>query len=220
MDITWYGLSCFRIKERAGAVVCDPYGKSVGLSLPKLNADIVTSSHPQPGHSDTASIAGEPKILSGPGEYEVKNIFVIGTHTHHRRLEGKDAAERNVVFFFEMGNLTVGHLGDLGQVPKQSVVDEWNVGELDILMVPVGGSDVLDESQAVELIGMLEPKIVIPMHYQQPGLKGAWTGAMEPVDKFLKEWGITVPEAQDMLKISKSSLPEEPQVVLLNSMDG
>jgi len=220
MDITWYGLSCFRIKERGGTVICDPYKSSVGLSLPvaKLSADIVTSSHPQPGHSNTSVITGEPKVLSGPGEYEVKNIFVIGTHTHHRKIEG--TAERNVVFFFEMGNLTVGHLGDLGQVPKQSVVDEWNIGELDILMVPVGGGDVLDPTQAVELIGMLEPKIVIPMHYQQLGLKGAWAATLEPVDKFLKEWGITVPEAQDTLKISKSGLPEEPQVVLLNSMDG
>jgi len=218
MDITWYGLSCFRIKERGGTVVCDPYNKSVGLSLPKLTSDVVTSSHPQPGHNNVDAVGGEPKVLSGPGEYEVNNIFVIGSHTHHRQVEG--TAERNVVYFFEMGNLTVGHLGDLGQVPKQSVVDEWNVGELDILMVPVGGGDVLDPTQAVELIGMLEPKLVIPMHYQQPELKGAWASSLEPVDKFLKEWGISVPESENMLKISKSGLPEEPQVVLLNSVHG
>ena len=86
---------------------------------------------------------------------------------------------------------------------------------MDILLVPVGGGDTLDPARAVEMIGLLEPRIVIPMHYQHPDLSPSLNEALEPVEKFLKEFGVSVPETLEMLKVSKSSLPEETQVVLL-----
>ena len=214
MDITWYGLSCFRIREGGATVVCDPYDKSVGLSAPKLKADIVTSSHDQPGHNSTGRIGGDPKVIVGPGEYEVKNVFVTGASTRHRKGESGPGA-RNIVFFFDFGTLVVGHLGDLGEVPTQSDIDELNLGEVDILIVPVGGGATLDPTLAVEVIGMFEPRLIIPMHYQHPGLADALSDALAPVDQFLTELGLFVPEPESMLKISKSSLPEETQVVLL-----
>src|SRR5690606_14140014 len=132
MDITWYGLSCFRIREGGVTVVCDPYDRTVGLQLPKLRADILTISHDQPGHNSADRVAGEPKVIRGPGEYEVKNVFVTGATTYHRR-RNDAAPERNVMFFFEFGELTVGHLGDLGEIPTQSEIEELNVGEVDVL---------------------------------------------------------------------------------------
>jgi len=214
MDITWYGLSCFRIREGGVTVVCDPYDKSVGLTLPRIRADIVTVSHERPGHNSVERLAGEPKILRGPGEYEVKNVFFTGLTTYHRR-HAATLPERNVIFFMEFGDLTVGHLGDLGEVPSQSEIEELNLGEVDVMMVPVGGSDTLDPTRAVEVIGMFEPKIVIPMHFRQTELAAPWIATLEPVDKFLRELGVSAPEPENLLKISKSSLPDETQVALL-----
>ena len=214
MDITWYGLSCFRIREGGVTIVCDPYDKSVSAAAPKLRADIVTISHQRPGHGAVERVAGDVKVLSGPGEYEVKNVFVSALATYHRNLK-ETPLERNIAFFFEFGDLTVGHLGDIGEIPAQSEIEELNVGEVDILLIPVGGGETLDPARAVEMIGLLEPRIVIPMHYQHPDLAPALADTLEPVEKFLKEFGVSVPEPLEMLKVSKSSLPEETQVVLL-----
>jgi L-ascorbate metabolism protein UlaG (beta-lactamase superfamily) len=215
MDITWYGLSCFRIREAGVTVVCDPYDRTVGLQIPKVRADIITVSHEMPGHNSVDRVGGEPKVLRGPGEYEIKNVFITGATTFHKRR--KDALpDRNIVFFFDFGDLTVGHLGDLGEIPTQSEIEELNLGEIDVLMVPVGGAETLDPTRAVEVIGMFEPRLVIPMHYHQPELSALWAANLEPVDKFLRELGTTAPEPQEMIKISKSSLPEETQVALLS----
>jgi L-ascorbate metabolism protein UlaG (beta-lactamase superfamily) len=214
MDITWYGLSCFRIREAGATILCDPYDRTVGLQLPKVRADILTISHDQPGHNSAERVVGEPKIIRGPGEYEIKNVFITGATTYHRRRK-EVAPERNVIFFFEFGDLTVGHLGDLGEIPTQSEIEELNVGEVDVLFVPVGGGDTLDPTRAVEVIGLFEPRLVVPMHYHQPELSALWANNLEPVDKFLRELGVSAPEPQEMLKLTKSSLPEETQVALL-----
>ncbi|MFO7633727.1 MAG: MBL fold metallo-hydrolase [Caldilinea sp.] len=214
MDITWYGLSCFRIREGGVTVICDPYEKSVGPTLAKVRADIVTVSHDRAGHNAVDRVIGEPKVLTGPGEYEVKNVFITGLTTYHRRNENHQP-ERNIAFFFEFGGLTIGHMGDIGEVPAQSEIEELNIGEVDVLMVPVGGGSTLDPARAVELVGLLEPRLVIPMHYRHDGLTGDLAAQLESVDKFLKEFGSTTVEPLDTLKVTKSSLPEETQVVLL-----
>ncbi len=214
MDITWYGLSCFRIREGGVTIVCDPYDKTLGLTLPKVRADIVTVSHDRPGHNAVERVTGEYKVLSGPGEYEVKNVFVTGLTTYHRR-NGENIAERNVAFFFDFGDLTVGHMGDIGEVPAQSEIEELDIGEVDVLMVPVGGGATLDPARAVELVGLLEPRIVIPMHYRHDGLAGLFVDQLEGVEKFLKEFGAPALDPVETLKISKTGLPEETQVVLL-----
>ncbi len=216
MDITWYGLSCFRIREGGVTVVCDPFDNTVGKLLPRIRADIVTISHDRPGHSSIERLTGEPKVLSGPGEYEVSNVFITGLTTYHRK-ESDKADERNVIYFLDFDGLTVGHLGDLGEVPSQSEIEELNLGELDILLVPVGGGSILDPTRAVEVIGMFEPKLVIPMHYQQDEFDAPWTKELEPVDNFLRALGTAAPEPQPMLKVAKSSLPEETEVVILAS---
>ena len=214
MDITWYGLSCFRIREGGVTVVCDPYDRSVGPSLTKVRADIVTVSHDRAGHNAVERVTGEPKVLVGPGEYEVKNVFITGLTTYHRRND-ENPPERNVAFFFDFGDLTVGHMGDIGEVPAQSEIEELDIGEVDVLMVPVGGGATLDPARAVELVGLLEPRIVIPMHFRHEGLVGGLAEQLESVEKFLKEFGTTAVEPMDTLKVSRSSLPEETQVVLL-----
>lgn len=214
MEITWYGHACFRIREKQIVIVTDPYDKSIGYTLPRIRADIVTVSHDMPGHNYVQGVKGEPHVLSGPGEYEIAGVFVTGVSTlHHRPRSDKGGRpalpEHNTMFVIEFDKLTVCHLGDLGEVPSQAQVE--SMSKIDILLIPVGGGATLDAARAAEVISLLEPSIVIPMHYQTPYTQLA----LDPVDKFLKEMGLPLPPAQEMLKISASELPEETQVVLL-----
>ncbi len=205
MEITWYGLSCFRLVERKHAsVVTDPYGKTVGLPELKLRADIVTISHRARGHSHLSAVSGSKQVLNGPGEYEIGGVFITGIATFDKEDNG-----RNVLYVFDMGGLSVAHLGDLQQVPEQKDIEA--LGQVNVLLTPVGGGNSLNAAQAAELVSLLEPNIVVPMHYQLPGLKVD----LEGVDRFLKEMGITEPREEASLKITASGLPLETETVLL-----
>lgn len=205
MEITWYGLSCFRLVERKHAsVVTDPYGKTIGLPELKLRADIVTISHKARGHSHLSAVGGSKHVLNGPGEYEIGGVFITGIATFDKEDNG-----RNVLYVFDMGGLSVAHLGDLQQVPEQKDIEA--LGQVNVLLTPVGGGNSLNAAQAAELVSLLEPNIVVPMHYQLPGLKVD----LEGVDRFLKEMGIAEPREEASLKITASGLPLETETVLL-----
>jgi len=213
VEITWYGLSCFRLREQGVTVVCDPFSKkATGLTLPRVRADVVTVSHDRPGHNHVKGVTGQPKVLTGPGEYEVKNVLIVGLATYHKAPQ-ESKLGRNIAFFFDFGSFTVGHLGDLGEIPSQKQVED--VTEVDVLLVPVSGERTLDTSKVTEVISMLEPKLVIPMHYRHPGLAPKLAEKLEPVDKLLKELGVSDPEEVSTLKISRSGLPDETKVILL-----
>ena len=208
MEITWYGHACFRLRERDLIVLTDPYDKSIGYALPRMRADIVTVSHASPGHNFVAAVKGEPKVLEGPGEYEISGAFVTGIPSWHGRKRGGERLP-NTIFLFELDGLTVCHLGGLGQVPTQTQIEAMSA--ISVLLIPVGDGDHLDASEAAEVIGALEPNIVVPMLYRLPVL----TVNLDPVGKFLKEMGLPEVEPQESLKVSKGSLPEETQVVVL-----
>lgn len=205
MEITWYGLSCFRLSERKHAtIVTDPYNGKLGLPQLKLKSDVVTISHDAQGHNYEAAVTGKTHTLTGPGEYEIGNVFITGIVTD----DGEDA-NRNVVFVFDFDGVTVAHLGDMKAVPKQTQIEALE--QVNVLLVPVGSGNSLNAAQASELVSMLEPNIVIPMHYKLPGLKLD----LDDVDRFLKEMGVTDPTEESMLKISNGNLPEETQTVIL-----
>ena len=84
MDINWYGLSCFRLREGGVTIICDPYSKSIGSQVARTRADIVTISHDQSGHNGIDQITGDPKVVRGPGEYETRNVFITGMASYHR----------------------------------------------------------------------------------------------------------------------------------------
>jgi L-ascorbate metabolism protein UlaG (beta-lactamase superfamily) len=205
MELTWYGLSCFRLVERRHAIiVTDPYNKTIGLPELKLRADVVTVSHDAPGHNNIAAVSGTQQVLDGPGEYEIGGAFITGIATFSR-----EKAKRNVLYVFEMEGLTVAHLGDLQQVPEQKEIED--LGQVNVLLVPVGAGKSLNAAQAAELVSILEPNIVVPMHYALPGLKIPLDG----VDRFLKEMGVTEPKEEASLKLTSSQLPEETETVIL-----
>ena len=214
MEITWLGHSCFSLRSRPATVVTDPYDKDLGLILPRVRADIVTVSHDAPDHNYVRGVKGDFKVLSGPGEYEVSGVFVTGLELSERRAGGKAArgaaAQRNTVFLIEFDDLTVCHLGDLNMVPTQAMVEE-SLSSVDVLLIPVGGGESLSAAQAAEVVSLLEPHIVIPMHYRFKGSNLKLDG----VAKFLKEMGLDKADEQEVLKLERSGLPEETQVVLL-----
>ncbi len=205
MELTWYGLSCFRLTERKHAtVVTDPYNGKLGLPTLKLKADVVTVSHDAPGHNYGTAVSGAQHNLDGPGEYEIGNVFITGIVT-----KSAAHANNNVIFLFDYDGLKVAHLGDMDKVPSQTEIEALE--EVNILLLPVGGGNGLNAAQASELVSMLEPNIVVPMHYKLPGLKLE----LEEIDRFLKEMGVTEPTEEDSLKISLSNLPEETETVIL-----
>ncbi|MFQ5942001.1 MAG: MBL fold metallo-hydrolase [Anaerolineales bacterium] len=209
MDITWYGLSCFRIKERGLAtVVTDPYDPSLGLPSLKLKADLVTVSHDAAGHNYVKGVRGQRLRITGPGEYEVGGVFITGI-SMTAEIKGKNGRTSNTLYVFDFDGLTVAHLGDLSYVPTQSQIE--NLGPVDLAMVPVGGGGALSPSQAAEVISLIEPSLVVPMHYK--------TGKEKPklgqVAKFLSEMGVGKQEPLVELKVSRSGLSDQTQVVVL-----
>ena len=207
MEITWYGHSCFRITERNRiSVVTDPFSESIGLPVPKLKGDVVTISHPEPGHNNYSAVKPDPHVLEGPGEYELGGVFITGIPMH---LVEEDSVRWNIAYLLEYDNLTVLHLGDLAHMPDQSTIEGF--GEVNVLLLPVGGGKGLRASEAAEVVALIEPSYVIPMHYGLPGLKLE----LDPVDKFLKAMGIGKAQEADWLKVGTGEQPEQSQVVIL-----
>ena len=215
MEIQFLGHSCFRIKGRDAILLTDPYSPQIGLKLGGPTADIVTVSHQHFDHNEISQVTGtqkrpQPFIISGPGEYEVAGVFIYGLPSFHDRANGAKRGE-NTIYVINMDGLRVAHLGDLGHRLSEEQVEEIN--GVDVLLVPVGGSDCnLDANQAVEVIGQIEPKIVIPMHYQFPGSKLE----LAPLEDFLKAIGVEL-KPIDKLVVDQGKLPEERTVVVLNA---
>lgn len=212
MDIVFLGHSSFRIKGKNAAVITDPFesGK-VGFKFPKVEADIVTVSHDHWDHNQSSLVQGSPKVVSGPGEYEIKGISIFGVPTYH---DAKQGAERgkNTVYVITIDNVRVCHLGDLGHTLSEAQVGE--IGEVDILLVPVGGTYTISAKEAAEVVSSLEPKVVIPMHYKTGELNQETFGKLSGVDEFIKELGIE-PVKDAKFSLTYDKLPEEMQVVIL-----
>ncbi len=210
MEIVWHGLSCFRLTERGlASVVTDPYDHTVtGLDPLKLRADIVTISHDAGGHNNAGAVKGKSHTITGPGEYEIGGVFITGVQTNGSKRA--DDEPHNTLYVFDYDGLNVVHLGDMRRVPSQTEIEA--LGNVHIALVPVGGGGGLTPAKAVEVISLLEPGIVIPMHYGQTGssLK------LNPLSKFLKEMGIASAETQPSLKVTASNIPDETRVIVLD----
>ncbi len=209
MDISWLGHSCFRIKGRQATVITDPYPPDLGYSLGKPAVRIVTISHQHPGHSYVQGIGGEPRLVTGPGEYEIGGVLITGIATFHDGEGGKKRG-RNTVYLIEVDEVSVCDLGDLRHVLTTEQVEE--IGNVDVLLLPVGGVSTINAPTAAEVVRQLEPKVVIPMHYKTPALNRE----LEPVERFLKEIGVKEVDSQPKLSFTRSSLPASTQVFLLD----
>ena len=207
VKIVWAGQSCFEIsvsdgKDHSATIVIDPFG-DVGLKMPSFTADVLLTTHDHQDHSNIKAVKGEPFVIEGPGEYEVKGVFVKGIDSFHDDVDGKERG-KNTIYTIETENIRFCHLGDFGQ--KQLTDDQLEkIGPVDILMIPVGGVYTIDASQAQKIVGQVDPKIVIPMHFELPKL----TVKLDSVEKFLKIMGKNSVESVDKLNIKVSSLPKD-----------
>ena len=213
MKIAWYGHSCFKftVKSTNGdkiIIITDPFTKDYGLTPPRGGADIVLISHDHNDHNNVKAISGEPFVVDGPGEYDVKRVFIKGIYSFHDTSQG---AERgiNTIYVIEAEDMKICHLGDLGEKELSSnQLDK--IGDVDILMIPVGGIYTINGNEAVKIINQIEPKIVIPMHYKVPKL----TLKLNSLDKFLEEIG-EKGETVEELSIQKKDLIEEKMRVVV-----
>jgi len=214
MIITWQGHSCFKIQDKIGpdgvTVVTDPFNKETGLKVPNFEADIITVSHDHADHNNVDALRGKPFVISCAGEYDFKGVLIEGIDSYH---DDKKGAERggNIMYRFEIDDISVAHLGDLGDILDNTQIEKL-IGT-DVLLIPVGGTYTLDAKKAVEVISQIEPRIIIPMHYKTEGNKHD----IDSVDKFIKEIGLT-PSYEEKLKISKKDLPQEDMELVILSI--
>jgi len=214
MEIRHIGHSCFEVKNKSITIVTDSFSDEVGIKMPKLKANIVTVSHDHFDHNNVEAVtsANPDKkvfIVGNPGGYEVEGILIEGIFTFH---DDKGGALRglNNVYDIKMDGITLCHMGDLGSDLTEEQIEELD--GVDILFVPVGGKYTLDCEHAAKIVNKIEPRIIIPMHYQTGGIKLD----LDSVDKFVKEIGL-VPEKLDVLKLEKKDLPQEGmRLVILN----
>lgn len=211
MIITWYGQACFKIQSGDKALIIDPFSKSIGLTPPAVQADIVFVSHDHHDHNNIKSIKGlpagrqgEPFIINGSGEYEVRGVKILGIESFHDD-EGGSKRGLNTMYLLEFEDIRVLHLGDLGQ---NALTDKQleAIESVDIAMVPVGGHFTIDAKQAVSIINQIAPKMVIPMHYKIPKLT---IKELAGVEEFLKEFGEEEIKPQEKLTLKAKDLEAE-----------
>ncbi|PIV43066.1 MAG: hypothetical protein COX92_00840 [Candidatus Nealsonbacteria bacterium CG_4_10_14_0_2_um_filter_40_15] len=215
MQIIWKGQSCFQITSSEGKnnhvnIVIDPFDETIGLRLPSLEADILCVSHQHHDHNNAKAVSGNPFLIEGPGEYEIKEVYIEGIPSFHDSSLGKERG-LNTIYTIEAEEIRICHLGDLGQ--KELTEEQLEkIGEIDILMIPIGGVYTIGVKEAVRIMSQIEPNIIIPMHYQIPKLKLKLDG----VDKFLKTMGIESISPLPKLSIKKKDiLSEEAKIIIL-----
>lgn len=209
MDITWFGQSCFKIRGKNASLVTDPFDPdAVGLKKVKQSADIVTVSHQHADHNFTQAIEGDPFIVPGAGEYEVKGVRIQGIQTFHDAKQGKERGT-NTMFVIEIDGIFVLHCGDLGHELTTEQMED--LPDIDIMLVPVGGVYTIDAATAVKVVGQVEPKVIIPMHYKIPGLKYD----LGSVEDFLHASGKSSVTPVSKYSVTKDKLPDNEELVVL-----
>ena len=207
MDIVWLGHSSVRIVNSGVTLITDPYAESLGLSVGDQSADIVTVSNGHPHHSFSEVIEGEPRILSGPGSYEIGSFYITGMAT---RLDDHEEERRiNTVFTMRSEGLTLCHLGDLNQRLSPGQVQE--LSQTDVLFVPAGEMCTIGVAYVAELVNLISPRILIPIHYRIEGVRAD----LAPLDRFIAEMGIAEVAPQARLSVTSTNLPRELRVVVL-----
>ncbi len=219
MDIKYLGHASFYIKTKTARLVTDPFDPAMtGFPLPKIEADIVTISHYHQDHNFIKPFQSEaashqpPLIIDFPGEFEKLAVRITGYRTYHDKKKGEERGE-NIVYKIETEGISLLHCGDLGLVPDDAFLD--NVGDVDILFVPVGGFYTINAAEAAELVRKIDPSIVIPMHYNHPKLNQKIFGQLLPVLEFLKKFDVEEQMPLSKLTVKKETLGEEMKIVVM-----
>lgn len=210
MKIRWLGHAAFVITSKSGdIIITDPYTASM-VGYPKINikADIVTVSHQHSDHNDTKSLPGKPQVIDKAGEYDISSIKIKGIPCFHDESGGKERGN-NIIFVYEMDDLRIAHLGDLGHVLSNDQLDK--MGRIDILLIPVGGYFTIDPEKATEVTNQLSPKVIIPMHYKTEVVNFPITS----IDAFINDKKNVRKINASEMAIEKETLPAQPEIWVL-----
>ena len=198
------------MRGRDVTVLTDPPDPKSGHAIPKTDASVVTISHDHPGHASLKSVGGDPVVLRSPGEYEVHECLLTGLASFHDEERGKTRG-KNTVFAIRIDGVVVCHLGDLGHAIEEAELEA--LGDVDVLLVPISGPEVnLTASMAADVVHRFEPKVVVPMSYDPDDKKKD-----TPFQRLLHELGVKDLTPVPKLSVTRSTLPENLQVVALDS---
>jgi len=206
MTIEWFGKTCVRIITHDSTVVIDPIGPKDGLRQPRFSPDLLLLTNPS---VDTSSVSGQPFIIRGPGEYEVKKTFVYGIPVAHDEKGKSNDDGPTTLYFIEAEGISLAHLGSLGNQLGNGELERLE--GVDILFIPVGGHSVLSAEKASAVISAVEPRIVIPTQYKIPGHKET----LDTVNAFAKEMGVKDSETTEKFKISQKDLPQDNMKIVI-----
>ncbi len=211
MKLKWLGQSCFYHTSNAGTrVLMDPCARWLGYRMPPVAAEMVTTSHDHFDHNFLQMLEGNFYHIDQPGTYSIQDVSIHGTPAWHDAAQGSRRG-RNIIYTFAVDGLTVCHLGDLGHLLSADQISD--IGEVDILLLPVGGRFAITVAEALEVRKQLQPVITIPMHYRTPAL-GLVGFFFARVDNFVSRSGEQAREAPE-LSVDLDSLQANAGVLLL-----
>ena len=210
MEIIWLGHSSVSVNSRDLILITDPYDSSDGTFMAPLKGDIVTVSHDDSKHSNVDSVSGNPRIIDGPGEYEISNFYIIGHGTALTTIDQGSTRKINTIYTIRAEGLTLCHIGALSQKLTPSQIDQ--IGAVDLLFVPVTPPEDEDNTVIQETIGSLQPRIVVPVQYTL----GTPSEDLPNPAKFFDSIGATEKEPQNRLTVTETNLPAETTPFLLN----
>ena len=215
MKIQWLGHAAFLITAADGTtILMDPYesgsyGGGIGYGPIHVSADILTISHDQhEDHNYVKGITGNPEVIKGAGKDHIKGVTITRVATFHDNSQGKERGP-NCVVCLEKEGLHICHLGDLGHVLTSEQVNA--IGPVDILLIPIGGVFTIDPSEATEVVKLLKPRIVIPMHYKTP--KCGFP--LATVDPFTEGKDRVTHHGSSEIVVTKDALPKETEIIVL-----
>lgn len=215
MKIKWLGHSAFLLAAGDGTrVLTDPYVSgsydgAVRYGRITEPVDGVTVSHDHPDHTGYDTLPGNPRRVTGTGEFSVGAFRIRGHHTWHDHENGAKRGA-NVVYVFSADGLRVCHCGDLGHVPNPDTATA--IGPVDLLLVPVGGLFTIDAAEAREVARLLQARITIPMHFKTASLGFE----IAPVDGFLAGQPGVKRVGSAEVELDSDTLPEEPEIWVLD----
>ena len=214
MQIKWLGHAAFAIiTDKGKTILTDPYEAgsydgAVGYPKISVQADLVTVSHQHADHNDTKSLFGNPKIIDKEGKYDIDDIKITGVSCFHDQSEGKERGG-NIIFIYEIDGFRLAHLGDMGHMPTQEQFNK--IGEIDILLIPIGGHFTIDSKEATQIVANIIPKVTIPMHYKTEVLGFP----IAPVDDFIKDKSNVKRIEEVEIFLTKDDLPSESEIWVL-----
>ena len=206
LQIRWHGHSCFEITNDI-TLVTDPHdGKSIGIPAPSVQGDIILVSHDHYDHNKVKSVDKEgSKVVTDGRKRTIDDVAIIGFNSYHDEAKGEKRGN-NIIYKFVSDGITFCHLGDLGHRLDDDAIAE--LGDIDILFIPIGGTYTIDAKQAWDIVHIINPRITVPMHYKIEGLSLPIAG----LDTFLDKNSLKTLKVGNEIDIEKEELPKEPEV--------